>query len=256
MQKLKSVLFISSLLLLIFVSCDSNYKVVDTDYELIRLDSNLKIADDSVALEIIAPYKQKLDSLMSDTIAYASKDLTISLPEGIMNNFVADLLLERANNTYNNKDKKPIDFCMINIASLRKNIGKGAIKRADIFELMPFENKLVVLELAGADVKLMLDYIAKTGGLPVSGLQMGIKSSSPVNVLINGKAFNKNQNYIVLTYDYLANGGDDMTFLTNPISRQELNILGRDAIIDFIIEKNQGGIEINSSLDNRIYNEE
>ncbi len=254
MLKFKSALYSLCFILIFISSCNNDYEVAKVDYQLIKLDSNLKIEDDSIALEIIAPYKHKLDSIMGDTIGYSSHELIAAKPEGTLNNFVADLLFETANKHYKEKEKT-IDFCIINYRSLRKNISKGIIKRSDVFELMPFDNKLVVLELLGNEVKEMLNYIAKTGGQAVSGIKMGIKSHSYINVLINGVAFNEEQNYTVLTYDYLAAGGDDMTFFKDPIFREDLNILGRDAIIEFIIDKNLNGKEISSFLDRRIYNE-
>jgi len=236
MQKLKSLLIYIPFLLLLYC-CNNDYSISEIDYQLIKIDSNLQIEDDSTAIAIIAPYKQKLDSIMKDTIGYCTQDLIIETPEGTMNNYIADVLLKTVKSICKGDDK-PIDFCMINIGGLRKSIGKGVITRSDIYELMPFDNKLVVVELKGSDVKLMLDYIARTGGTPVSGIKMGIENKKPISVNINGKVFDSERKYIVLTNDYLADGGDDMTFFMNPISRLNLDIIGRDAIINDIIEKN------------------
>ncbi len=253
MQKYKSRLISVILLLIIIHSCDNNYEVSKVDYKLIKIDSTLKIENDSTTLALIAPYKKTLDSVMKDTIGYSSMDLIIEMPEGTMNNFVADVFLEKAKINYRGK---PIDFCMTNIAGIRKNIAKGVILRSDVYELLPFDNKLVVVELAGTDIEKMLEYIAKTGGQPVSGLKMGIKCSKPINVFIKGEAFDKKRNYVMLTNDYLADGGDDMSFFKNSISKIDLDILGRNAVLEYIIDKNLNGMKISSLIDNRIYNEE
>ena len=39
------------------------------------------------------------------------------------------------------------DICVMNNGGLRSTLAKGKITRGDIYTLMPFENKLVILEL-------------------------------------------------------------------------------------------------------------
>lgn len=39
----------------------------------------------------------------------------------------------------------------------------------NVFELMPFENAVTVLEISGEDMNTLLHFIAKTEGQPVSG---------------------------------------------------------------------------------------
>ena len=98
---------------------------------------------------------------------------------------------------------------VMNNGGLRTNISAGTITRGEIYQLMPFENELVVLKLNKKKSNL-LKYIGKRGGEPFLGMTMTInkdgrviKNSWPVN-------FNEGDHVRMLTSDYLANGGDNM----------------------------------------------
>jgi 2',3'-cyclic-nucleotide 2'-phosphodiesterase (5'-nucleotidase family) len=118
---------------------------------------------------------------------------------------------------------------------------------------MPFENMVTVLTISGSSTKKMFEYIAKKNGMPVSGARLGIKNDKPVDILINGSPLDTNRNYRVVTSDYLADGGDNMDFLINPVSKKPLNIKLRDMIIDYLRKETALGRTINVSLDKRIY---
>ena len=49
---------------------------------------------------------------------------------------------------------------------------------------------------------------------------------------INGKDFDENKTYFVLTSDYLQNGGNHMNFFKDPVGLVNLNYKIRTAIID------------------------
>ena len=68
-----------------------------------------------------------------------------------------------------------------------------------------------------------------------------------VSLKINKKPVQKNKKYSVLTYDYLAKGGDKMTFFLNPISVIDMDYSSRDALIDYFKRVET----INTKTDNR-----
>jgi 2',3'-cyclic-nucleotide 2'-phosphodiesterase (5'-nucleotidase family) len=140
------------------------------------------------------------------------------------------------------------------MGSLRKSLPKGKITEADIYELMPFNNKLVVITLSGEKTNKLLEYIASQGGEVVANLKMKIKNKKPQDVFIDGKAFDINKKYRILTYDYLASGGDNMKFFLEPIKMELIDIVGRDAILEFIFEETEKGNKLNAQLDGRIFN--
>ena len=84
---------------------------------------------------------------------------------------------------------------------------------------MPFENKLVVVELSGSMVQELFNYLLeRKEAHPVSGTIISLKNDKISTILIQGKKFDRNKNYKVLTHDYLQHGGDNMSFFTKPLS--------------------------------------
>ncbi|MBL6649145.1 MAG: 5'-nucleotidase C-terminal domain-containing protein, partial [Flavobacteriaceae bacterium] len=67
-------------------------------------------------------------------------------------------------------------------------------------------------------------------------------------IYINGEKFNKEKEYYVLTSNFLQEGGDNMTFFSDPIELHSLELNLRDVLIKHIKNKKI----IVSKLDNRI----
>lgn len=205
---------------------------------------------DTQSASLIMPYKMKLDSLMSEVICYNEQDLNKQLPEGSLGNFVCDELMEYAAKNYN----KPVDFCIYNYGGLRVgSIAKGNISVGKIFELAPFDNYLVVVELGGADCKKLFDLVAENNGTPCSKeLRLSINNNKIVNAAVNNVAFDENKTYTIITNDYVANGGDKTEPMKNAKAFTNLNILVRDALINNLRIKGKNGQSIKVNLDGRV----
>jgi len=221
--------------------------VSKTDYSPLVVSKTA--GDDDVSDSIIKPYSTKLNSIMNYIIGYSDTLMQTAKPEGMLGNFVADLLRDAANKASGTKN----DIAIFNNGGLRVPINQGAITRADIFKLMPFENEVVIIKLKGIQIKEMMNYIAQSGGQPVSGIKLGISSNQPVKILIGGQPLDTAKSYSVVTSDYLARGGDKMVFF---LKREEMILTGlkvRDAIMDYISFKNQEGKKITGKTDGRVY---
>ena len=170
-----------------------------------------------------------------------------SAPESLLGDFFAEAMLAEGK-----KLDPSIQFTFATKGGLRSGFGKGDIKVSDVFELMPFENEMVILKLSGANVQKVIEFIASKDGQPVAGITMKIKNHVASDVTIAGKPFDISQSYNLLTYDYLANGGDDLTCLSNPIERRNVGKKVRDALMDYIGEQTKNGKKINPQIDGRI----
>jgi 2',3'-cyclic-nucleotide 2'-phosphodiesterase (5'-nucleotidase family) len=240
--------FLILISLFIIAACCRVATVSKTDYQPIVVDK-LHAGNDAVSDSIIKPYYEKVSSYMNLVIGYSDTLMWTAKPEGMLGNFISDLLLTEANNAVAEKN----DMALFNNGGLRVPINKGAITVADIFRLMPFENEMVIIKLKGTVVKDMLDYIAKSEGQPVSGLRFGIKDSKAVHILIGGEQLDTNKLYRVVTSDYLARGGDKMVFFLKGLETYQTGLKVRDVIIDFIRNKNKAGEKISGRTDGRIY---
>ena len=228
MKKIYIILFT-----ILFYSCETTYHLNSFDSKVLNVNSVI----DSTIYNIIQPYQNEIEEQMNETLVYTKNDLTKGRPQSTIGNFVTDLCLNYCD----------ANICVFNNGGLRTTIDKGDITRGKIFELMPFENELVILELNKTDFIGLLNYISLRGGEPFSGLNIKIDKNNniiehswPVN-------FDNNETVRVLTSDYLANGGDKMSFFKGK-KQHKIGLKLRDAIIDYC-EKND---TIDIRLDNRI----
>lgn len=229
-------------------SCTTKYELVKSNREEYKISN--EVAVDSAIIKTYLPYKAKLDAEMNEIIGETEVILSksSSLPESVLGNFFADAVFNQVK-----KIEPKVDFVFPTTkGGLRNDIAKGQIKVSNIFELMPFENQLVMFNLKGSDVLKIVNYIAASNGQPVSGLKFTIKDKQAENIQINGKVFDVNVNYWVVASDYIASGGDDATGFATPISRRNIGLLVRDALINEVKDFKAAGKSINTKLDGRI----
>ena len=189
-----------------------------------------------------------METEMDRVIGQSDQEITkTSDPETLMGDFFSDAIL-----TEGLKKDATIQFTLSTKGGLRTSFPKGNITVSKVFELMPFENELVVLKLSGASVQKVIDFIVKSNGQPVAGLRMNIKDKRATDVMIAGKPFDVNQSYNLLTYDYLANGAEGLEFLSEALERKNIDKKVRDALIDYINGLTNAGKTINTQLDGRI----
>lgn len=228
-----------------------------TEGKLIVVDSISAPIPDPATDSIIALYRTSLEAEMNQVLAHSAQLMRKGTPEDLLNNFIADLVLEKGQERYAPEDGRPIDFCILNYGGLRTSIPEGPVTRSRVFEVMPFENEMVVLTLSGEKTWEVFEYVASRNvGTPVSGIKIGIRDREPAEVLVQGQAFDPDRTYKVLTSDYLAGSGDNMSFFADPLNTEVVGLRIRDAIILHMEEQDAMGRKVSSRLDGRIYYQE
>ena len=227
MKKITCLLFMT----LVFTQCKSKHRYLKSQSYVVKSIDTTEVIEDAEIKAIIDPYKQKVDAKMNKTIGIAEKALVKGQPESLLGNFVCDICKSQIEK----KIKQPIDFVVLNNGGLRAPLPKGEIAIRHIFELMPFENELVVVKMKGENLKTLFKYIAKSGGMPISkGVSIGVKKEMYSVVKIGDKYLDDNAIYLVGTSDYLVTGGDKFDFSkatevikTNLKIRESLLEIGR-----------------------------
>lgn len=232
---------------LLLSSCRTRTFLSKVETERITVDKNEQADVDTDITTIIEPYKSQLDAKMDRQLGILTTDLKKSKPEGTLNNWMTDIIHERAEHYYGQR----VDFAIQNYGGIRVNsISAGSLAVRKIYELMPFDNKIVILKLDGELMKKMLANIAEREGMPVSkAIQMKIDARrKPQDVLINGEELDMNRTYTMALPDYVANGGGGFDFL-KPLKQIETGWNVREAIIDYLdtYKEPQG-----AQLENRI----
>lgn len=202
-----------------------------------QISINDSIADDLKINQYVAPYKKRIDQVLDSTLAYAP--YYISKTDGKYNstagNLMADAVLTLANPVFMARTQKNIDFVLLNHGGIRSPISVGNITARTAYEVMPFENSVVVVGLEGQAIREMITYLLKNKTPhPIAGIQIILNKDESLNAVnIQGKPFEEDKTYYVATSNYLVNGGDNMNFFKNHSSITETDYLIRNILIDY-----------------------
>jgi len=203
--------------------------------------ANHKVEDaeeDSTLNAMINPYSEGMKAKMDEVIGFASTTLEKVDPESPLGNFSADVVYEAGLN-YASKTKDiginamSKSFCLLNFGGLRAVVNKGEVTVGDIYSLMPFDNTLTLVKLKGEQVRELAKYLMSAHGQPVSNATFQLSSNSQ-QMTIGGVPYNFDEDVIVVTSDYLANGGDKMDFFKEPVRKWNSGILVRDIFLDYV----------------------
>lgn len=192
------------------------------------------LPDDPALEALVAPFRVRLDERLSEVLAQAEDRIVKARPEGALGALAADAMLAAARR----RTDHPIDAALLNDGGLRAPIPRGPVTLASIYEVFPFENTLVLLQLTGVQMEALADQIAARGGHPVAGLTFRMEGREPdaIQVQVDGAAVEPGRTYWLVTADFVANGGDGFTTLEDPIAREDLGVLVRDAITEHVRE--------------------
>ena len=219
----------------VIVACETESNQQKYGY---NIEINQQVLSDSSIVKYYQPFKKNLEeSLMNTPISYSPEIYKKNDGElnSTLSNMFADATYEMSNPVFNKMSGENIDIVLLNNGGIRSIISKGNISEKTAFELMPFENSIVVLELNGLSIIKMIDYLRKVKlQHPISGLQITLNNDYSVNeVKINGVSIENEKKYYVATTDYLLEGGDKMYFLAETTKTTDINYKMRDILIDY-----------------------
>ena len=162
---------------------------------------------------------------------------------------MADAVYKLANPVFKSKKSKNIDFVLLNYGGIRSVVSTGNINKNTAYNLMPFENEVVVAKLSGNNVYGLINYLAIARlAHPISRLKIELDENYKLfNAEINNNKIDIDKYYYVATSDFLLKGGDKMTFFEKSIENTHLNYKIRDLLIDYFIEIDT----LKSKIDNR-----
>ncbi len=182
--------------------------------------------EDFFAKEALLAYAQPVLALMQQVIAEAKVDLVgeraiVRRRESNLGNLIADGMVWKTKNA-------GVQIALQNGGGIRASIPKGPITVGKVYEVLPFGNTLVVMDLKGKEIKAALEngvsQWEQTAGrfLQVSGLRYAFDLSRPVGnrvVRVEVKAekgyvpLDLEATYRVVVNNFIAAGGDGFSVL-------------------------------------------
>jgi 2',3'-cyclic-nucleotide 2'-phosphodiesterase (5'-nucleotidase family) len=235
-------------ILFTIIACKpAQWQVKNVSSTKIALDASTQSLADTAYTNYLQPFKKQVDAKMNVVIGRATETMRGHAPESLLSNFSADVYRKSATDIL----KTEVDIAIVNLGGLRTIIPAGDITVRKVFELMPFENELVVVWLRGNKLNELCQYFASMGGEGISGLRMKIKNKKAIDITINGIALDNSKLYSIATNDYLAGGNDKMEVLAENEKKVNTGMKIRNMLLNYIKAETAKGNEINAVLDGR-----
>lgn len=245
--RLRHSLWILSCLLWLLPACRPTYQVHSAPEG--QLLSVRETAADPLIDGQIAPYRTQIQQQMARVIGQSSMTMPriLDTTETLQGNFVADLLHEQTEKITGT----PIDLALVTFGGLRVDINQGPFTVGDAFELMPFENDLVLVEVPGDAMLRLFDYIPAKLKVATSRLRLTYDGRQLREATLAGRPFDPDKVYQVAMSDYHAAGGDGMDFLKG-LHTRSLKVQVRQVLIQHFEALTAAGKSAEARLEGRI----
>ncbi|WP_337844955.1 5'-nucleotidase C-terminal domain-containing protein [Thermus sp.] len=206
--------------------------------------------EDFFAKEALLAYAQPVMALMAQVIAEAKVDLVgeraiVRRRESNLGNLIADGMLWKTKNAGTR-------IALQNGGGIRASIPKGPITVGKVYEVLPFGNTLVVMDLKGREILEALEngvsQWEQTAGrfLQVAGLRYAFDLSRPAGSRVvrvevkEGEGYRPldlEATYRVVTNNFIAAGGDGFTVLRNAQGyRVDTGFADAESFMDYLKE--------------------
>jgi len=215
------------------------------------------ITDDPALAKMVAVYSPKVRELELVLGKLTGELKKGGAGSGSLGNFVTDGMRAQASL----KIGKPVTVALMNGGGIRRNtIGEGELRARDIFELLPFENALVTLDLTGEQLLKLLKMIVSRreaqSGARITYKTNADKTSELVSAKLRAASgetdIDPKATYTIVTIDYLYRvGGSAYGVLREGKNMKELGITLRDAIMTYVKSETAAGRDIQPNLDGR-----
>ncbi len=244
-------------LILFLGGCQRYFIVQQTQTQQYIFDKAAQPAETDID-NFIKPYRDSLDAQMSRVLAFSEAELIkkqtgkdLNPSQVAMGNFMVDACMMIAKHKADSLGKPQPDISIFTWGSIRTSLPAGEITLRNIYQLMPFENEMVVLKLNGRQTSTLLNQLALNFD-PIAGAT--IIRGDPNQILINGNPLDENRFYYVLASDYLSFGGDNFSILTEATERYLCDMKVRGALISYLEKMKAAGNTLKPNYEQRIRN--
>ena len=207
---------------------------------------------------MLEPYSAKVRAL-EVVIGKLEGELSKSpIGAGTLGNFVSDGIRAYSSSRLG----KRVLLAVTNAGGLRKNIiAPGDLRAADIFELLPFENALIEIDLTGEQLRRLLSVVT-AGRDAQSGARIKYRineenrpqlvSAALIDQSGREAPIDPQATYTIVTIDYLYKlGSGSYSILQEGKNVRPLGLTIRDAIMEYVKSETAAGRAIKSALDGR-----
>ena len=134
------------------------------------------------------------------------------------------------------------DVSIMNNGGIRAPLRPGMATYGSLFEVHPFDNRLVRLTVTGKELRAELErQVAQpTFNLHLSGVRVAFDTSRAAGSRVtsltrtDGTPIRDTERYRVVLSDFLADGGDQVQLANSALRREDLDIPDLEALIRYL----------------------
>jgi 2',3'-cyclic-nucleotide 2'-phosphodiesterase (5'-nucleotidase family) len=193
----------------------------------------------------LKPYRDSMDNTMSEVLGTASKRMDVRRPASTLGNFMCDAMLDMAREKFD----QGADLAVVNLGGIRRPyLEPGPVTRGMLFEIMPFDNLMVLVTVKGTVLEAFLQETAADGA-GIGGFTMKVTNKKATEIRINGTLLDPSGEYTIVYSDYSLNNSR----ILKGSPAKQTNYLIRSAMEDYVKKMGRSGKQIGDNLENRFY---
>jgi 2',3'-cyclic-nucleotide 2'-phosphodiesterase / 3'-nucleotidase / 5'-nucleotidase len=209
-------------------------RVVERHAELVTTFADMVKPDSQIAARV-TEWNRTVSVLAATPIGQNAQTLTRGRGgESTLGDLVADAM----------RWASKADVALTNSGGLRADLPGGTITKGTVYDVIPFDNTLVVVKLAGAEVRQMLeDGLAHGRISQQSGLRYRFDLSRPAGqrllavTLADGSPLDDARTYTVAVNNFMASGGDNYDTLARAKDKEDTAALVRETLERYLEER-------------------
>lgn len=219
---------------------DGNKKLVDLTSETIKFASiqDLLPVDETVD-KLIKSQEESLKDILKEKVTYIDEALDHTSKSFTKLGTIISETMRKVTNS---------EIALTNGGGIRRGLEKGDVTVGDMYELMPFDNTLVTMDLKGCDIVKAIEHGIAPQGFgwgQFSGVKVWYdeETNKITSIrLTDGTPLDMNKYYKVVVNDYMSTGGSNYDFTAGK-NVNETNIVMRDAISKYWKENGMPSVE-------------
>jgi len=181
--------------------------------ELVAIAASSSLRPDPEIAALVEARRTEAEKYTSRIVGTIRSDLDNPRDESGLGNMIADAFVE-----YGRQQGWKTDVAFYNAAGVRAPLKAGPVTYGQLYEVLPFGNTIVSVDLTGDQLKEVLeDASGRAGRLQIGGGRWVYRFTNPagqrvLEATIAGEALDPKRVYHVATIDYLLLGGDGHTW--------------------------------------------
>jgi 2',3'-cyclic-nucleotide 2'-phosphodiesterase (5'-nucleotidase family) len=178
------------------------------------------VTPDPAIAAYVDGWQQQVDAALSEPVGHSNSGIVKG--GWPMANWIVDAWLA---------SYPQADLAMTNFGAMRAALPAGDFTLAELFDILPFQNDLVLVDLKGSEVQQLVAFGASGGAVAVGGMTyLDQGGTVTVTVMSTGQPIEPDGDYTVIVPDFVYWGGGGYDFMGFNPNGTELGVHFRDPV--------------------------